>query len=109
MGDYVLSEEKILPELEEEVKEEKKSFWDEEFKIDLEEDSSNWEKAVDKLCEIGEVYPITKEELEEIYKINYMNDWEVDKDYIESYKEWDEEVAYNLGLVTKDGVVVGVR
>ena len=40
VGDYILSEEKILPELE--VKEEKKkSLWDEEFKLE-EQSSSSW-------------------------------------------------------------------
>ena len=68
VGDYVLSEEKIMPE----IVEKKKSLWDEEFNIDLEEDSQeqsllSWDEVVDRLCKVGEIYPITSKELEEIY------------------------------------------
>jgi hypothetical protein len=46
------------PEVKEEIK--KKSLWDEEFKIDF-----DWEEEiVDKFTEVGEIYPITSEELE---------------------------------------------
>ena len=60
VGDYILREELIEPEMKEEEKK-KESLWDRDFKIDL-----DWEEeVVDNFIEVGEIYPISSKELEQ--------------------------------------------
>lgn len=56
------------------------------------------EEIVNKFCEAGEVFPATKEEIEEAYKINYMGkgyeEEEIHPISIETYNEIKDKIDW---------------